>query len=97
MFSGLYSLASRCEVCGTRFEREEGAWLGAVALGYGFGAFFGLTLAIVELAWHPIARAGLDPAWTIAIAALPVTLLAYRPAKALWFGLLYLFGFMGTP
>ena len=96
MFRGFYALHTRCANCGTRFEREEGAWLGAVAVGYAFGALFGLACALVELAWHPIAHAGLSPAWTIAIASLPVTILAYRPAKALWFGLLYRYGFMDS-
>ena len=97
MFRGFYALEQHCAVCGTRFEHHDGAWIGGVAVGYGFGVLFGLGLAIVELSWHPIARAGFDPAWTIAGAALPVTVLAYRPAKALWFGLLYLFDFMETP
>ncbi len=97
MFKGYYSLHERCAHCGTRFETSDGAWLGAVAVGYAFGAAFGIIAAVVEIVWRPITHLGLDPTWTIAIAALPVTLLCYRPAKGLWFGLLYQFGFMETP
>jgi uncharacterized protein (DUF983 family) len=97
MFRGWYSMHDRCAVCGTRFETADGAWIGAVAVGYGFGALFGVAAALAEVAWHPIGDAGFDPAWTIAIASLPVTIIMYRPAKGIWFGLLYLFGFMETP
>ncbi len=97
MFRGYYSMHERCAACGTRFETSDGAWLGAVAVGYAFGAAFGIVAAVIEIAWHPIAGTGLDPTWTIAIASLPVTVVCYRPAKGLWFGLLYLFGFMDTP
>ena len=97
MFCGFYALHDRCATCGTRFESADGAWIGGVAIGYAFGAAFGVAAALAEVAWHPLARVGLEPAWTIAIVSLPVTVLAYRPAKALWFGLLYRYGFMETP
>lgn len=92
-----YVMLERCPVCATRFETSDGAWLGAVAIGYAFGALFGIVAAVVEIVWRPLTHAGLDPTWTIAIAALPVTVACYRPAKGLWFGLLYLYGFMDTP
>ena len=56
-----------------------------------------IVAAVVAIVWPPIAGLGLDPTWTIAIASLPVTVVCYRPAKGLWFGLLYLFGFMESP
>jgi hypothetical protein len=34
------------------------------------------------------------PAWGIAALSLPVTLIAYRPAKGAWFALLHFRGFM---
>ena len=94
MFSGFYELHETCAVCGVRYEGSQGAWLGAVAIGYGIGAVFVVVVGMVELLWGPLRQLGLDPMWTIALASLPVTALAYRPAKGLWFALLYLAGFV---
>ena len=95
MFRGFYTLHEACPACGTRLEISDGAWLGGIAIGYLFGALFAFGLGLVELRWHPIREAGLDPLWTIAVLSLPVTALAYRPAKGLWFSLLYLYGLAG--
>jgi uncharacterized protein (DUF983 family) len=93
MFRGYIELYERCPNCGVRYEVESGAWLGAIALGYAVGALVAVILGVVELTWHPIAEAGLDPLWTITIVALVVTVPGYRPAKGFWFALLWLFGF----
>ncbi len=95
MFRSPLELHARCPRCGVRHSMEDGAWLGAVAIGYGIAAVFAFVLAIIELNAHPIARFGLDPMWTIAAVSVPVTALAYRPAKGLWFTLLYLYGLGG--
>ena len=97
MFRSLWELHQHCPRCGVRHELAEGSWLGAVAVGYGIGALFAMALAVIELRTHVIAEAGLDPLWTIALSSVPATVLAYRPAKGLWFVLLYLFGLAGDP
>jgi len=79
----------RCPHCGIRYERESGAWLGAVAIGYIIGAVCAVRLGIVELIWHPIVH----PLWTIVIVSLVVTAFGYRPAKGMWFALLWLYEF----
>lgn len=94
MFRGCYALRERCAACGVRYERSDGAWLGAAAIGYGFGALFVAALGTVELAAGPLRAAGLDPLWTIALLSLPATALAYRPAKGLWVALLWYAGFV---
>lgn len=94
MFRSFYDLHETCEVCEVRYQGSDGAWLGAIAIGYGIGALFVVALGMAELLWGPLRSLGLDPLWTIAIASLPVTALAYRPAKGLWFALLYLAGFV---
>ena len=94
MFRGFYELHETCDVCGVRHQGSPGAWLGVTALGYGIGAVFVVALGMMELLWGPLRALGLDPLWTIALASLPVTALAYRPAKGLWFALLYLGGFV---
>lgn len=95
MFRSAWELHELCPACGVRHELADGAWLGSVAIGYGIGALFAMALAFIELNTHVLARAGLDPLWTIALSSIPATVLAYRPAKGLWFVLLYLYGLAG--
>ena len=97
MFTDLFEIPEHCPVCGLRYQIHDGAWVGAIAVGYGFGVIAALLATFAELTWGPIRAAGLDPMWTIAVASLVVTGLAYRPAKSLWFSLLFRFGFMTWP
>ena len=92
LFDGFYDVPVTCSNCQLRYQVGDGAWLGAIAIGYGFGAIFAILVAAVELIWEPIRGAGLDPLWAIAIASLVVTAIGYRPAKSIWFALLYLYG-----
>ena len=94
MFTSLYGLQETCPGCGVRYEREPGAYLGALAIGYTMGVLWVAAFAALELSLSPVRDAGWDPMWTIAASALPVTALAYRPAKGIWFGLLYAYGFV---
>ena len=94
MFSGYLEMHRQCANCGLRYETQPGAWIGALALGYGVGALVAVILGPIEIVWSPIRDAGLHPIWTIVIIALVATLIGYRWAKALWFSLLYLFDFM---
>jgi len=93
MFRGFATLYERCPNCGIKYEREDGAWLGALALGYTAGALAAVLLGLVELRWHPIRELGLHPLGTIIVVSLLVTVPAYRPAKGVWFALLWLFEF----
>ncbi len=93
-FSGLFGVRERCTVCDLRYEASEGAWLGSLALGYGAGALIAGVMSFSQVAWHWIDDLGLDPLWTIAAASLLTSFLAYRPAKAFWFAILYRWDFM---
>ncbi|MDA0351143.1 MAG: DUF983 domain-containing protein [Chloroflexi bacterium] len=97
MFTSYYEIPVRCSHCDLQYQVGEGAWLGAIAIGYGFGVIAAIIVVFVELIWGPIRAAGLDPMWTIAIGALVVTAVSYRLAKAIWFTLLFRFGFMRWP
>jgi uncharacterized protein (DUF983 family) len=97
MFRGFYTMYEVCPQCGVRYERESGAWLGAVALGYGAGALCVVALGLIELIWHPLAGIGVHPLATIMAVSLAVTALAYRPAKGAWFALLWLYEFTDEP
>ena len=93
MFRGFATLYERCPNCSIRYEREDGAWLGATALGYMVGALVAVFLGLAELRWHPIGELGLHPLGTIIVVSLLVTVPAYRPAKGVWFALLWLYEF----
>ena len=93
-FSGLFGLRLRCTECDLRYQASDGAWLGALGIGYGAGALLGIALSFTELRWHWIGSTGLDPLWTIAIGSVVASAVAYRPAKALWFAILYRWDFM---
>ncbi len=97
MFTGFYEIPTTCSVCELQYQVGEGAWLGGVAIGYGFGVIAAIIAVFVELLWGPIAATGLDPMWTIASGALVVTALSYRLAKGIWFSLLFQFGLMRWP
>ena len=94
MFNSYYGLHERCAVCGTHFESNSGEWLGGTAIGYAIGALVALALAVIEVEWAPLSRLGLPAMWTIASAVIVATLVGYRPAKAMWFGLVYELGLM---
>ncbi len=89
MFSGFSEMYERCSNCTLRYQAAAGAWIGALAIGYGFGAMAALLLSFVEVAWRPIRDAGLDPMWVIAAVSLAVTGVGYRWAKGIWFALLH--------
>ncbi len=97
MFRGAITLHERCPRCGLQYETESGAWLGATALGYAAGALAGTALLIVELRWALLDAAGLPATWSIAAVGVLAAALAYRPAKGLWFALLWLYELTGEP
>lgn len=94
MFSGYASMHERCAACDLRYQTSSGAWVGALAIGYGIGALVGMGLAFVELTWRPIRDVGWEPMWVIAATSLLATLVGYRWAKGIWFALLYRWDFM---
>jgi len=97
MFTGLHEIPERCSGCDLQYQVGAGAWLGAIAIGYAFGVITAILAVFVELIWGPIRAVGLDPMWTIAVASLFVTGAAYRPAKGIWFVLLFRYGLMRWP
>jgi len=94
MFSGILEMHERCAECDLRYQTSPGAWLGAIAIGYGIGALAAIILAVIEVWLRPLRDAGLHPMWAIVAISLVITLIGYRWAKATWFSLLYLYDFM---
>ena len=69
-----------CPVCGLKFEREEGYFLGAMYASYGFGL---LTTAY----WLPLLLLDVSPLWVIGLPTLQLVLqipISFRYSRAAW-------------
>lgn len=84
IFTGWWSLAASCPGCGLRYEREEGYWLGAIAINTGatIVAFAAVLVGSMVATWP-------TPPWGgIAVATIAVNLLfpvAFYPiSKTVW-------------
>lgn len=93
IFRSLWGARATCEVCGVRFERDAGAWLGAMVISYVFA-----VVLLFALAAALILRWGLFPGleWLLVGAGIVITALLYRPAKGLWIWWLWGAGFLVT-
>jgi uncharacterized protein (DUF983 family) len=88
-FRSLYALQPTCPVCGVRFERDAGSWLGAAVLAYALA-----TLAVGVVMALLFVRYGLFPGieWWLVATALVTILLVYRPVKAIWLWIMWVAG-----
>ena len=84
LFAGWFRMNSRCSECDTRFEREAGFFLGSIYFNYG------LTAAIVTIAYIPLMLMRFASSTTLLLAAFAFTVLFpmwfFRYARALWLG-----------
>lgn len=81
MFAGPYGLKETCPVCGVRFERDGGSWMGASVMAYGAAIVVLLALGFALVPrWGFFEGLGL---LLVGVAVATVALL-YRPAKG-WF------------
>lgn len=91
MFRNLYALHETCPVCGVRFERDTGSWLGALVMTYGAAI---VVLVVLSLVLIP--RYGLFEGFGLVLAgaAIATVLLVYRPAKGWWIWWMWAAGFV---
>jgi len=87
VFRGLFATNSRCARCGFLIEREEGFFLGAMALNFAVGAF--PLIIVFVLVFMEKISATLAMAIVVVWGAL-VPILFYRSSKSLWMMLVYL-------
>ena len=84
---GLFKTNVRCDRCNFLVEREDGFFLGAMALNFAAGAFplvIVFVLVFMEKISVPLAM-GIVVAW-----GLIVPILFYRTSRSLWMMLVYL-------
>jgi len=91
LFAGIYRLNRTCEVCEVRFERDHGAWLGAMACAYAAS-----VLILGALATLLVLRWGLFPGieWVLTGAGVVTVALIWRPAKGFWTWVIWTTGFV---
>lgn len=80
VFHGLISMYETCRVCGLRFEREPGYFLGAMYASYGLGL---LTTAY----WLPLLLLGVTPWLVVGLPAVQLILqvpLSFRYSRIIW-------------
>jgi uncharacterized protein (DUF983 family) len=84
LFRGWFRMVERCPRCGLRFEREEGAFLGAMALNYGVAGviFMAVLIGWMILDWPDIRVVPLVLTCMAVIAA--VVILFWPFSKTLW-------------
>lgn len=89
LFRGFTALHERCAVCGVRFERDPGNFLGPMAL-----AYFVVVAVVAPVGIWAFATDRLGPGaeWWLSALAVAVLLVSYRPVKAFWTWMMYLVG-----
>jgi uncharacterized protein (DUF983 family) len=81
LFQGLYKLKATCDSCGVRFERDSGAWLGAMVVAYGLAILAVIIVAAVTIILWGLYQ-GLE--WVLVGTGIASVLLLYRPVKGFW-------------
>jgi uncharacterized protein (DUF983 family) len=84
IFDGFFKLTQRCPACDLRFEREEGGFLGAMALNYTVAIVFWLVLMAVGIALT-VPVVPVAPLLVASIGVLTVVPVWFYPrSKTLW-------------
>jgi uncharacterized protein (DUF983 family) len=91
IFKSFFNIHETCTHCQVRFDRDKGNLTGSAAINY-----FLACIITFFVAFFTIRRYGFFEGVTFAILGLMVvlTFLLYRPSKALWIGLIWVFGFV---
>jgi uncharacterized protein (DUF983 family) len=80
VFHGLMTMYERCSVCGLKYEREPGYFLGAMYASYALGL-------ITTAYWFPLLLLGVSPWLVIGLPAAQLVLqipLSFRYSRVVW-------------
>jgi uncharacterized protein (DUF983 family) len=91
IFKSFFAIHDTCSHCGVRFDRDTGNLTGSAAINY-----FLACVITFFVSFFTIRRYGFFDGVTFAVLGLMIFLifLLYRPSKALWIGLIWVFGFV---
>lgn len=84
LYRGVFTIKERCPRCHLRFQADEGDWLGAATLSYGFAALVWIVMLTV---WIAVSLPGIEIV-PLAVASVGVVTVVglgcSRPAKTTW-------------
>ncbi len=89
LFRGWLRMHERCLVCGLRFEREQGYFLGAMYINYGITVIFAVSGYFILAWWTDISLTYQLLLWGSVTLFLPIIL--FRYARGLWLSVDYFF------
>ena len=82
LFSGWFAMPKNCSVCGLKFEREPGYFLGSIYFNYGVTAFIVTIAALVMLGLTDVSERTL--LLTLGTFCVLFPMWFFRYARALW-------------
>lgn len=87
IYSSFSRLNPACPVCGVRFEREEGDFLGAMLIAYSVTSLLVVVGVLLTAALTDLSLTGHLTLW--ALCAVLFLTLTYRNMKGIWIGILH--------
>jgi uncharacterized protein (DUF983 family) len=82
LFTGWFTMRSECPLCGLRFERAQGYWVGAIYVNYGTTTLIALLGAFALWGWLGIDMAVQLGLWLPFCALFPLWF--FRYSRSLW-------------
>lgn len=89
LFRTWFTMHERCAVCGLRFEREQGYFMGAMYINYGVTVVLALLGSFALEVWSQPSLTQQLVLWIVFGTVFPV--LFFRHSRGLWLGFDYIF------
>lgn len=89
LFAGWFTMRSECALCGMRFERAQGYWVGAIYVNYAVTATLALTGYFVLWARTELSTAAQLAIWVPFLLIFPLWF--FRYSRSLWLALEFFF------
>ncbi len=86
LFTGWFAMAVACDLCGLRYERAQGYWVGAIYVNYGVTTL--LAVAGFFLTWPSWSMTTELAVWGTFVVLFPLWF--FRYSRGLWLSLEFL-------
>jgi uncharacterized protein (DUF983 family) len=90
IFSGLFSMHTRCAVCGLVFEREPGYFIGAIYINYAVTTVLAITGYLILDSYWALSLTAQIVLWCGFVVVFPLWF--FRYSRSLWLAVDHLFG-----
>jgi uncharacterized protein (DUF983 family) len=87
LFTGWFAMPEACDLCGLRYERAQGYWVGAIYVNYGVTTL--IALAGFFLTWPAWSMTTELLVWGTFVVVFPLWF--FRYSRSLWLSLEFLF------